>query len=478
LTLTVVLVRRLYAKRVFMTSPQLTTKTPNSWLTNAKNLLQTAIPLITAQLAVMAMSFIDTLMAGQLGANALASIGLGSAIFGYSLTIFSGVMLAVGPLVSQAQGGNKPQDAAKAARHGLVLAVFMGLPMTVLFLNAEPLLRLLGQPETTIAVTSAYLRAVSFGFTPYLCYLALRGLMEGSLHTRPVMVFSFIAVGLKILLNRALIFGEFGAPELGLVGAGYATMMIEFLLLGLGVWYVGGQFREYRIFSFDKVDTDTLKEILRIGVPIGLGLAFESGMFTVTTILMGTIGELELAAHQIASQSVYFTFMIPLGIASAAAVRVGQAVGKGDVEQIKQMGRLGTLFAVAAMTMSALCYWFFPRVVIGLYIDVNDPANTNLVALASVFLSIAAMFQVFDGTQIANAAALRGLKDTRIPMLISLVSYWLIGMGSAVLLAFYFNLGGRGLWFGLVLGLAVAAILLIWRFNVTMLGKLEVKRET
>lgn len=456
-----------------MISPQVTSPAPNSWLKNAKNLLQTAVPLIIAQLAVMAMSFIDTLMAGQLGASALASIGLGSAVFGYSLTIFSGVMLAVGPLVSQAQGAGKPHDATKATRHGLVLAVLIGVPMTVLFLNAEPLLRLLGQPETTIAVTSSYLRAVSFGFTPYLCYLALRGLMEGSLHTRPVMIFSFIAVGLKILLNRMLMFGDFGFPALGLVGAGYATMIIEFLLLVLGVWYVSSRFREYRIFSFDKVERSTLKEILRIGVPIGLGLAFESGMFTVTTILMGTIGELELAAHQIASQSVYFTFMVPLGIASAAAVRVGQAVGKGDVTQIKQMGRLGVLFAVTAMTLSALCYWFFPRFVIGLYIDINDPVNRGLIQLATVFLSIAAMFQVFDGTQVANAAALRGLKDTRIPMLISLVSYWLIGMGSAVVLGFWFDLGGRGLWFGLVLGLAVAAILLTWRFNVTMLRRLE-----
>jgi multidrug resistance protein, MATE family len=456
-----------------MTSPQLSTKTPNSWLSNAKNLLQTAVPLIIAQLAVMAMSFIDTLMAGQLGANALASIGLGSAVFGYSLTIFSGVMLAVGPLVSQSQGAGKPQDAAKATRHGLVLAVLIGIPMTVLFLNAEPLLRVLGQPDTTIEVTSSYLRAVSFGFAPYLCYLALRGLMEGSLHTRPVMIFSFVAVGLKILLNRALMFGEFGFPNLGLVGAGYATMLIEFLLLGLGIWYVGTRFREHRIFSFDKIQGGTIREILRIGVPIGVGLAFESGMFTVTTILMGTIGELELAAHQIASQSVYFTFMIPLGIASAAAVRVGQAVGKGDVQQIKQMGRLGVLFAVTAMTISALCYWFFPRFVIGLYIDVNDAANANLIQIATVFLSIAAMFQVFDGTQVANAAALRGLKDTRVPMLVSLVSYWFIGMGSAVLFAFWFDLGGRGLWFGLVLGLAVAATLLTWRFNVTMIRRLE-----
>jgi multidrug resistance protein, MATE family len=451
------------------------TFTPNSWFRNASSLLKTAIPLIIAQLAVMSMSLIDTLMAGRLGSEALASIGLGTAIFGYSLTIFSGLMLAVGPMVSQAQGAGKSQDAANAARHGMLLAVLVGIPMTILFWNAEPLLRLLGQPERTIEVTSNYLRAASFGFTPYLCYLALRGLMEGSLHTRPVMLFSFIGVAVKILLNYTLMFGNFGFPRLGLTGAGFSTMVVEFLLLAMGVWYVSSRFRAYRVFSFDKPQGSVLREVLRIGVPIGISLAFESGLFTVTTILMGTIGELELAAHQIASQSVYFTFMVPLGIASAAAVRVGQAVGRGDIRQVKQMGRLGVAFAALAMLLSALTYWFFPRFVIGLYIDVADPANTNVVQLATLFLSIAAMFQVFDGIQVANAAALRGLKDTRVPMLVSLVSYWFIGLGSAVLLAFVFDLGGRGLWFGLVLGLAVAAVLLTLRFNVTMLRRLERK---
>jgi multidrug resistance protein, MATE family len=445
----------------------------NSWLKNASNLLKTAVPLIIAQLAVMSMSLIDTLMAGRLGSEALASIGLGTAIFGYSLTIFSGLMLAVGPMVSQAQGAGKPQDAANAARHGILLAIMVGIPMTILFWNAEPLLRLLGQPERTIEVTSNYLRAASFGFTPYLCYLALRGLMEGSLHTRPVMLFSFIGVGVKILLNYALMFGNFGLPRLGLTGAGFSTMVVEFLLLAMGVWYVSSRFRAYRVFSFDKPQSSVLREVLRIGVPIGISLAFESGLFTVTTILMGTLGELELAAHQIASQSVYFTFMVPLGIASAAAVRVGQAVGRGDIQQVKQMGRLGVAFAALAMLLSALTYWFFPRFVIGLYIDVTDPTNASVVQLATLFLSIAAMFQVFDGTQVANAAALRGLKDTRVPMLVSLFSYWLIGLGSAVMLAFVFDLGGRGLWFGLVLGLAVAAVLLTIRFNVTMLRRLE-----
>ncbi|MGL4611423.1 MAG: MATE family efflux transporter [Trueperaceae bacterium] len=445
----------------------------NTWFRNASSLLKTAFPLIIAQLAVMSMSLIDTLMAGRLGSEALASIGLGTAIFSYSLTIFSGLMLAVGPMVSHAQGGGKPQDAANAARHGMMLAVLVGIPMTLLFRNADPLLSLLGQPETTIAVTSQYLRAVSFGFIPYLCYLALRGLMEGSLHTRPVMLFSFIAVGMKVLLNYMLMFGGFGFPNLGLQGAGLSTMLVECLLFGLGVWYVGSRFRAYRVFSFDKPQRDVLRELLRIGVPIGLSLAFESGLFTVTTILMGTLGELELAAHQIASQSVYFTFMIPLGIASATAVHVGQAYGKGDILRVKQMGRLGVFFAITVMLLFALMYWFLPRFVIGLYIDVDNANNTGIVQLATLFLSIAAMFQVFDGTQVANAAALRGLKDTRIPMVISVISYWLIGLGSAVLFAFVFDLGGRGLWFGLVLGLAVAAVLLTLRFNITILRRLE-----
>jgi multidrug resistance protein, MATE family len=457
----------------FMTSPELSTPSLNSWSKSAKALLGTALPLIIAQLAQQGIVFIDTLMAGRLGETALASIGLGGAVFGYALLVCSGVILAVGPLVSQAQGAGKREEAGKAARHGLFLAVLLGVPMTLLFWNAEPLLRFLRQPETTIPLTADYLRVAAFGFTPYLCYVALRGLMEGSLRTRPVMIFSFIAVAIKILLNYALMFGNFGFPALGLVGAGYATMVIEFLLFVLGFWYVWTYLRPTRVFVWQGLEPATLRELLRVGVPLALSLAFEGGMFTAVTLLMGTLGAVQLAAHQIASQSAYFTFTVPLGIANATAVRVGQAVGKANVQEVKQMGRLGVLFTAVFMTVIAFIYWFLPTFVIGLYLDVQDSANTNIIALATVFLSIAAMFQVFDGTQVTTAAALRGLKDTRIPMFVSLLSYWLIGIGSGVLLAFQFGLGGRGLWFGLVLGLAVAATLLTWRFNVTMLRRLE-----
>ncbi len=443
------------------------------WLKNARALLKTALPLIIAQLAQQGVVFIDTLMAGRLGETALASIALGGAVFGYALLVCSGVILAVGPLVAQAQGAGKSDEAGKATRHGLFLALVIGLPMTVLFWNAEPLLRVLRQPETTLLLTASYLRIVSFGFTPYLCYVALRGLMEGSLHTRPVMLFSFIAVAVKLFLNYLLIFGNWGFPKLGLIGAAYATLVIELLLLVLGVWYVWTRFKHTHIFVRQTLDGTTIRELLRVGVPIALSLAFEGGMFTVVTILMGTLGAVQLAAHQIASQSAYFTFTAPLGIANAAAVRVGQAVGKGNMQEVKQMGRLGVLFAASAMMLSALVYWFAPQFVIGLYLNLSDPANANIIPLATVFLSIAAMFQVFDGIQVATAAALRGLKDTRIPMLISLLSYWLVGMGGGALMAFQFNLGGRGLWFGLVLGLAVAALLLTLRFNKTMLHRLE-----
>jgi multidrug resistance protein, MATE family len=453
-------------------TPAQTQSSSHSWLRSAVALLKTAVPLIIAQLAQQGIIFIDTLMAGRLGETALASIGLGGAVFGYALLIFAGVIVAVGPLVSQSQGASKPVEAGNAARHGLFLALLIGVPMTLFFWNAEPLLRLLRQPETTIELTASYLRIVAFGFTPYLCYVALRGLMEGSLHTRPVMLFSFIAVAVKLFLNYLLMFGNFGFPELGLVGAAYATLVVEFLLLTLGLWYVGRYLWETRVFS-PNFDGKTLREVLRVGVPIGLSLAFEGGMFTVVTLLMGTLGAVQLAAHQIASQSAYFTFTAPLGIANATAVRVGQAVGKGNVREVKQMGRLGVGFAALAMVSSALVYWLAPQFVIGLYINLNDAANANVIPLATAFLGIAAMFQVFDGTQVAAMAALRGLKDTRIPMLISLLSYWFVGMGGGVLMAFPLGLGGRGLWFGLMLGLAVAATLLTLRFNVTMLRRLE-----
>lgn len=443
-----------------------------------RNLAALALPLILAQLAQNTMSFVDTLMAARLGKEALAGIALGSTSFSFVLLILSGVILAVSPLVAQAHGADKPQEASRAVRQGLWLGLLLFVPAFALFWNAEPLLLHLGQAPETASLSSGYLRAISWGLLPAFGTTALRGLLEGLATTRPIMLFSLIGVGLNIVANNALMFGRWGFPALGLVGTGYATTFVYtaiFLMLAL---YVTVKFGRYRIFDdLRRPDVKMLYELVRVGLPIAFMLGFEVSMFAATAFLMGLLGSAQLAAHQIALQSASVTFMVPLGLAIATSIRVGQAVGRGNVEAARRAGYVGIGGSVLFMCLSALTFWLAPRFVIGLYLDLGNPANFEVVALATGFLALAAAFQLFDGLQVSASGALRGFKDTRVPMLITLFSYWLVGLGSGTLLCFGFGLGGRGLWLGLVFGLATAAGLLVWRFYHAFRGRLEMPAE-
>jgi multidrug resistance protein, MATE family len=436
------------------------------------SLLKLAFPLILAQISLIAMNLIDTIMVGRLGGNELAGIALGSTFFHFVVNFCMGILFSLAPIVSQAKGAGRPQEGIVAVRHGFLLAGILAIPAMLLFWNGEAIFQLMRQQDIAIDLGSRYLRAVSWGFLPLLWFICLRGLLEGNLETRPVMIISLLSVGVKLLFNYVLIFGHWGFPALGIAGAGYATTIVEVFILIAGLVYVAWRFAGQQLFKVD-FSARQLSSIVRLGLPIGISLAFESGLFAVTTFLMGTLGEIPLAAHQVANQSVFLTFMIPLGLAQATAVRVGTAVGQKNVADVQRFGRLGIGLSVVWMIIMACLYWFIPKAVIGLYFDVSNPANAEIVRLAIGFLSIAALFQVFDGIQVTTAGALRGLKDTRMPMVISLLSYWIVGMGSGLLLTFGLNMGGRGLWFGLVIGLATAAGLLSWRFHHTMLGRLR-----
>ena len=437
-----------------------------------KNLSVLALPLILAQLAQNTLSFIDTIMVGRLGNGALAGIALGSTVFGFVLLVFSGVILAVSPLVAQAHGAGRPGEAGRAVRQGLWLGLLLFVPAFVLFWNAEPLLLRLGQAPATAALSSAYLRAISWGLLPAFGTTALRGLLEGLSVTRPIMLFSLAGVGLNIFANNALMFGRFGFPALGLVGTGYASSFVFTMVFLMLAIYVTFRFGRYRIFAdLRRPDFTMLAELVRVGLPIAFTLGFEVSMFATTAFLMGLLGAAQLAAHQIALQSASVTFMVPLGLAIATSIRVGQAVGRGDGHGARRAGYVGIAGSVLFMCVSALTFWLAPRFVIGLYLGLGDPANAEVVALATGFLALAAAFQIFDGLQVSASGALRGLKDTRVPMLITLFSYWFVGIGSGTLMCFVLGMGGRGLWLGLVFGLATAAVLLVWRFYYRVQGR-------
>ena len=427
-----------------------------------------ATPVVATQVAQISMGFVDTVMVGHLSSDALAGIALGNSIFFTTVVVALGVVMAVGPMVSQAVGASDDEGVARSVRQGLWLAVALTIPCMIVVRNAGILLTWMGQDAGTVQLSQSYLRAISWGAFPFLGFVALRSFIEGVSRPRPATLISVAAVALNIGANYILMYGKAGFPALGLVGTGWAsTLVFWFMLVALvGVTQASPTFSAYRVFShLRRPDPHYLREIFRIGWPIGISYGVESGLFMVTALLMGLLGTVALAAHQVAIQCAAFTFMVPLGIGIATSVRVGQAVGRRDPSGAKTAGFVGVGLAAAFMFVAAILFWTLPRQIVGLYLDLDDPSNAEVIALATSLLAVAAVFQIFDGVQVSAGGALRGLKDTRRPMLIGFLSYWVVGLTTGYVIGFRMSGGPVGLWWGLVIGLAVAAILLSVRFR-------------
>ncbi len=441
---------------------------PTLYLDEFKKLTWLALPLVLAQLAQNTMSLVDNIMVGKLGGDALSGMAIGSTTFFFVLMVFSGVLYAVSPLVANAVGANDHEKIPRIVRQGFWLGLVSFIPAFLLFWNSEALLRLLGQKENVVQLSSQYLKAISFGMLPALLSVSLRGFLEGTSHTRPILLISLAGVGMNVFANDTLMYGRYGLPALGLVGTGIASSIVYTLIFLITAVYVWRCRKEYAIFSeLRQPDRSVISELVRVGLPICLTVAFECCMFTIVTFAMGLFqddGE-QLAAHQIALQSASFTFMIPLGIALATCVRVGNFAGGGDRESARRAGRIGMFTAVIAMLPGVLVFALCGRWIIGAYIDLTLPEHENIIDIAIVFLQIAALFQIVDGLQVAASNSLRGLKQTRPAMNLTLIAYWLIGIPSCIGLGFWFGLEGRGLWYGLTIGLAASAVMLTVRFE-------------
>ena len=327
-------------------------------------LIKLAAPLVIAQLAQNTLSFVDTLMVGRLGNNSLAGIALGGTIFHFVLIVLSGVIFGVNPIVSQAIGAGDRKKAAIALRQGLWIGVVMFIPAFIFYWNAYPIMIWLKQDPETAHASSEYLKAISWGLLPALWMMSLRGFLEGNSNTLPIMVIAIMGIGANIVLNYALMFGKFGCPELGLVGTGYASSIVYicgFLLLAS---YIAWKYFDQQIFTrFGAPNVTMIKELFRVGGPIGLTLGFEMGMFSAAAIAMGTLSAVELAAHQIALQSAATSFMIPLGIAIATSVRVGLATGAGEMDTARIAGYTGGFFAfwfMSSISSTLTCYFRRP----------------------------------------------------------------------------------------------------------------------
>jgi len=429
-------------------------------------MLTLAWPIILAQLAHMSLSLTDSLMVGRINSESLASIGVAGSLFFVTFIVFGGIMMSVSAVVSQADGAGDKQQGFLAVCQAMLIATAISIPLIILFHNGSFFLeRLLRQEAIVVQLGADYLKAMSWGILPSLWLVALRSYFEAIARPWPLLFVTLLGFVANIGFNLLFIFGYGPFPAMGLTGAGWASSCVFYLMFFAAVLYLATTFRHERPLSYlRKIDTSMMAEIVRIGLPIGVALGFESAFFAITTFLMGQFGTDALAAHEVAIRTASFTFMIPLGLTAATTVRVGQAAGRGDSGGVRRAGITGICLSIGVMCLTALAFITIPKTIIGFFIDVNDPVNSVLVGHAVGFFALAGMFQIFDGLQVSSLGALRGLKDTRVPMVITAIAYWILGFGSLYLFTFTMGLDGNGLWLGLVVALAAAGGLLCWRF--------------
>jgi MATE family multidrug resistance protein len=427
-----------------------------------------ALPLAAAQLAQVLMGVTGAAMMGRLGGDALAAGGLASGLYFTVAFVFQGILNAAGPLAAHAIGSGHPERVGPIVASGLYIAAVLALVGVFLVLEIEPLLAWIGHAPPLVAATGSYLRAAVFGLPAGLGFALYRSYLAASARTGPVMTVLLCCLALNFLLNDLLIFGHLGLPALGVAGSGYAAaavQWVEFLGLVLYAVLLPG-LRRHRIgAALRRPDWGEARAILKLGWPIGGIIATEVGIFSTAGLLAGLLGTDALAGHQVAIGLVGFTFMVPLSFSQAATVRVALASGAGRLEAARRAGRVAFVCGVGFMALTAILIVVEPEAIIAVYLDTADPANAKAILVARRLLTIAAIFQIFDGTQSIAVGALRGLKDTRVPMLIGAIGYWAIGFPTGWLLAFPLGLGAPGLWWGLAAGLAAVGVPLAFRFH-------------
>jgi MATE family multidrug resistance protein len=427
-------------------------------------LLALGAPIIGAQLAQVSMSFVDTVMAGRLSAQDLAAVALGVSLWIPICVFGMGVLMSVSPTVAHAYGAGQYGQIGHQVRQGLWLSVVVGSASFIAVRGCSPILRWLEVEPAIVPTTAGFLNAISWGAPAYSAFVVLRGFSEAISKTRPVLAISIVGLLANIAGNYVFIYGKFGMPRLGAIGCGVASAIVMWVMpLSFVIWIMCDRYyRSFGVFRrFSLPDGEQLWAFAKLGVPIGACLFMECSTFATVSLLMGRLGTNSVAGHQIALNVASVTFMVPLGISIAITVRVGQAMGRGQVSDARRSGLVGASLAAGFMSVAALTMAIGPHSIAGIYTQDN-----SVLEIAVQLLIMAAIFQIFDGSQIAAAAALRGLKDTAIPMCITLVAYWGVGLPLGYWLGIAQNRGPRALWIGLIAGLVIAAVLLLTRFVV------------
>ncbi|HMU62299.1 MAG TPA: MATE family efflux transporter [Gemmatimonadales bacterium] len=422
-------------------------------------LLTLAVPVVTVQVGMMLMGVVDTLMVGHVSPAALAAVALGNLYF-FAVAIFGmGVLMGLDPIIAQAVGARDEPAIARGVQRGMLLAALLAIPAMILLWPAGNVFQWLEQPADVVPLAATYARFVIPGVLPFLFYAVLRQTLQAMGRLRAIVITIVAANLLNILLNYALVYGHFGMPPLGVAGSSIATTcsrwIMALLLLGLS-WPV---LRRHLLPIRPEVfSLAPLARMLRLGAPIGAQFELEYGAFGLTGILMGRLGTNQMAGHQVALNLASLTYMVPLGVSAAVAVLVGQAVGRGDPPGARRSARTALMVGATFMMLTSTLFLTIPRSLAGLYTD-----SEAVLLMAAVLLPLAGIFQVFDGIQVVASGVLRGLGDTRSPMIINVIGFWLVGIPTSLYLAFRTGLGARGLWLGLVLGLASVAVILLGR---------------
>lgn len=441
-----------------------------------RSLIRLALPIVAVQVGLMFMGVVDTLMVGRVSPAALAAIALGNLYFFFIAIFGMGTLFGLDPVVSQAVGAGDERAIARAVQRGLVVALVLAIAALVPLLLVEPVIVLFRQPPDVIPLAAGYVHAATPGLLAFFAFVVLRQTLQAMDRVRPIVIAIVVANLVNVALNWLLVFGHWGFPAMGPIGTGWASTFSRWSMLLILAALTLGRLRPYlRPAGRVVLQPRPLWRMLRLGAPIGAQFQLEMGAFAAVALLMGWLGTAQMAGHQVAINLASLTFMVPVGIAQAGAVRVGQAVGREDPAAARMAVKSALLSGTVFMSFTALLFLTLPGPLTALYTE--DP---EVVAVALALIPIAGVFQVFDGLQAVAAGVLRGVGDTTAPFIANLLAFWMFGMPIGIWLGFRTEAGPVGLWWGLVAGLALVALFLVVRVRVRMrreLGRIIIDDE-
>ncbi|WP_232625266.1 MATE family efflux transporter [Pareuzebyella sediminis] len=434
--------------------------------------IKLSIPVIMGMLGHTFVQLADNIMVGQIGTAELAAVSLGNSFVFIAMSLGIGFSTAITPLVAEADSAGRKADAKSALKHGLVLCSVLGLSLFFIILLAKPLMYLMEQPPEVVKLARPYLDLVAFSLVPLIIFQAFKQFSEGLSQTKYPMYATVMANVINIILNYLLIFGAFGFPKMGIVGAAIGTLVARFFMVGY-LWFLlkkKKKFHDYVTgFNFRNIERKVIDKIISLGFPSSLQMFFEVAIFTAAIWISGVLGKNAQAANQIALNLSSMTFMFGMGLGVTAMIRVGNQKGLQNFKELRRIAKsIFLLTLVLEIAFAALFLWgrnWFPT----LYLDIDDLANmrdnTQVIGLAAQLLLVAAFFQISDGIQVVVLGALRGLQDVKIPTLITFIAYWAIGFPVSYYLGLHTGLQSTGIWVGLLTGLSASAVMLYLRFQ-------------